>query len=66
VAPRLAGIPLSDAPPVRKGFGNYFSAADLAKVAEFHPDVLLRFGFGILRGPILVSRLLETDLQQVT
>ena len=37
----------------REGFSEYFSAADLAAIGAFDLDVLVRFGFGIIRGEIL-------------
>lgn len=36
-----------------KKHSDYFSDVDLARIREAQPDVLLRFGFGILRGDIL-------------
>jgi hypothetical protein len=39
--------------PVRDGHAERIADADLARLQEHRPDVLLRFGSGILKGPIL-------------
>jgi hypothetical protein len=50
----LKYIPLVRVKPELKGkYSQHFSAADLAKVKAEAPDVILRFGFNILRGEIL-------------
>lgn len=50
----LSGIPLMKCRPELKGkYSQHFSAADLANVKAHSPDVILRFGFNILRGEIL-------------
>ena len=49
----LKGIPLIETTPIRKGVAKYFADADIERIATYRLDVLLRFGFGILRGKIL-------------
>ena len=50
----LENTPVRPCTPVRTGrFGETFSAADIEAIAETRPDVILRFGFGILKGDIL-------------
>ncbi|MCB0790388.1 MAG: hypothetical protein H6595_11600 [Flavobacteriales bacterium] len=50
---RIAGAPTVVCTTTRKGHGEYFSDADLDAIRGHRPDVLLRFGFGIIRGAIL-------------
>lgn len=39
---------------LKKGkFSEYFSAGDLKIIRSYHPDFILKFGFGIIRGEIL-------------
>ena len=40
-------------PELRGKFSQHFSSADIEKIKSFQPDVILRFGFNILRGEIL-------------
>lgn len=47
------GIPRIDVMPIRKGFVHRFSAEDVERVRSLDLDVILRFGFNILRGDIL-------------
>lgn len=47
-------IPVITCVPHRKGkWSDYFSNGDLQKIAAHKPDVILRFGFRILKGGIL-------------
>jgi hypothetical protein len=39
--------------PIRKKYSDYFPADDIATIMEYKLDVVLRFGFRILRGRIL-------------
>lgn len=48
------GISRIDVTPELKGkHTQYFSSADVDKVKQYSPDVIIRFGFNILRGEIL-------------
>ncbi len=38
---------------LRKGYAEYFSSDDVAKIRSYTLDFVLRFGFGILKGEIL-------------
>lgn len=49
----LAKIPTLVVAPQSKGPVDRFANADLEAIGGYNLDVLLRFGFGILRGPIL-------------
>lgn len=49
----LSGVPRIRCKPERKGISEYFAQADLDAIATHGPDVLLRFGFNIIRGPVL-------------
>lgn len=49
----LAGVPRMECAPITEGNRQLFEADDLAAMAAHRPDVLLRFGFGILKGDIL-------------
>jgi hypothetical protein len=49
----LAGIPTLEVTPIEKGFTDYFPQADIDRIKTENVDVLLRFGFRILRGDIL-------------
>jgi hypothetical protein len=49
----LAKIPTVEVSPISKGFDDYFCDEDLSKIRTFEPDVLLRFGFRILKGEVL-------------
>ena len=50
---RLIGVPRVHVQPRREGFADYFCTDDLETVRSYKPDVLLRFGFRILKGEIL-------------
>ena len=51
----LTGVPeLTQAPKAGK-FTHRFSGEDVAAVQAHKPDVLLRFGFNIIRGPMLTA-----------
>ncbi len=47
------GVPVINCRPERRGSSDYFHDEDLARIGEYRLDVLLRFGFGIIRGGIL-------------
>lgn len=49
----LTGIPVLRCTPEPEGKAQAFRSQDLAAIREHRPDVLLRFGFGILKGAIL-------------
>lgn len=50
----FSGVQRIDVVPQLKGkFSQHFSPADLERVKAHQPDVILRFGFNILRGEIL-------------
>lgn len=50
----LAHIPVLDCIPVIKGkFSEHFSSSDIAKIRSYQPDLILRFGFNIVRGEVL-------------
>lgn len=49
----LDGIASLQVQPIRKGFTDRFSEVDLATIREQQLDVIFRFGFRIIRGPIL-------------
>jgi len=51
--PLLSGVKSIEAKPVVKGFTHRFSPEDLENIRGEQLDVLLRFGFNILRGEIL-------------
>ena len=53
LAPLLPEVRSLKVDPVRKGFSDYFRDEDLALIREARLDVLLRFGFRIVRGDIL-------------
>ena len=53
LAPMLHDVPCVVVNPVRKGFTDRFTEADLAQVNAAGLDVLFRFGFRIIRGDIL-------------
>ena len=50
---KLADCPIISVVPIAKGFTHRFSPNDLQIVREQKLDVILRFGFNILRGEIL-------------
>lgn len=49
----LGNVPRMQCKPQRKGSSEYFAQPDLDAIASHAPDVLLRFGFNIIRGSIL-------------
>lgn len=50
----LGNIPLLHCVPEKKGkYSEYFTAADIAQMRAQQPDVMLRFGYNIIRGEIL-------------
>jgi hypothetical protein len=54
-SPVLQDVQQLSVMPEQKGFSDRFSAADLETVRAADLDVLFRFGFGILRGEILIA-----------
>lgn len=48
-----AGTAVIALAPKKKGIKNLFEEADIQSIAFYKPDLLLRFGFGILSGEIL-------------
>ena len=52
-SPLLMGVPRLDVQPISKGFVHRFPPEDVQKILEYKLDVLLRFGFNILRGDVL-------------
>jgi len=53
VREHLAAVPLVEAWPRQTAFSDFLDDAALAKVAELDVDVAIRFGFRIVRGPLL-------------
>lgn len=53
LGPLLESAPRITVDPIRKGFSDYIRGEDLAAIREADLDVILRFGFRILRGGIL-------------
>jgi glycosyltransferase involved in cell wall biosynthesis/folate-dependent phosphoribosylglycinamide formyltransferase PurN len=51
--PLPSGVPTISIKPEKKGIRNFFSEESLQRIEAHKPDVLLRFGFGILSGQIL-------------
>lgn len=51
--PLLDGVQWLTVKPRRSGFVHRLAEHDLARIKAAQPDLLLRFGFNILRGPIL-------------
>lgn len=49
----LSGVPVVRCTPALQGHARHFSPKDLEAIRGHGPDVLLRFGFGILKGAIL-------------
>lgn len=49
----LAALPSIFARPRRTVFSDYFDAASLGQMSALKPDVVIRFGFRILRGEVL-------------
>lgn len=46
-------IPSLPITPIQKKYSDYFQKEDLDKISALKPDIILRFGFRILRGEIL-------------
>ena len=53
LASLLATVPRLQVEPTRKGFSDYFKDEDVAAIREANLDVILRFGFRIIRGAVL-------------
>jgi hypothetical protein len=53
ISATLAGVPRMACTPIAYGHGQGFERDDLAAIEAHRPDVLIRFGFGILKGDIL-------------
>lgn len=53
VAPLLEGVPVVKVRPVKKRFSDYFEPSAVAEIRAHDLDVVLRFGFRILRGEAL-------------
>lgn len=53
VSPLLASVPLLPVTPEKRRFSDRITASDVAKIRKHKLDVLLRFGFRILKGEIL-------------
>ena len=49
----LSHFPIMECRVEQKKFSDVFKQIDVNKIAEYQPDIILRFGFRILRGPIL-------------
>jgi len=52
---QLASIDVLRVNPIAKGFVDRFTAEDVAQIRGYRLDVLLRFGFNILKGDILTA-----------
>jgi hypothetical protein len=53
LAPFFKGKPVLAVTPIRRKFVDRFMSDDIAKIKAFDLDVVLRFGFNIIRGEIL-------------
>jgi hypothetical protein len=53
ISSSISGVPVLEVQPIEKGFSDYFSPEDIQAITDHQPDVLIRFGFRILRGDIL-------------
>lgn len=51
----LNGIPIIKVKPIAKNKSDYFENKDIIKIKHHNIDILIRFGFGMLRGEILQS-----------
>lgn len=49
----LAGVPALEVTPIKQGFTDRFPADAVAAIKSYDLDVLIRFGFNLLRGDIL-------------
>lgn len=48
-------IPSLNITPIQKKYSDYFQEDDIAKIKAYQPDIILRFGFRILKGEILFA-----------
>jgi hypothetical protein len=55
IAPAIGGVEVLEAAPIRTQFVDRFADTDVARVKAANLDVLLRFGFRIIKGGILGS-----------
>jgi hypothetical protein len=55
IGARLAGVDRISVVPISKGFIHRFTAEDIEEIRKRGLDVILRFGFNILRGDVLRS-----------
>lgn len=46
-------VPQFSVSPIQKKYSDYIKSEDLEKISKYQPDLILRFGFRILRGEIL-------------
>ena len=46
-------VPTLEIAPIQKKYSDFFPAEAIAKIKSYHPDVIIRLGFRILRGEIL-------------
>jgi methionyl-tRNA formyltransferase len=46
-------IPILEINPIQKKYSDYFQKEDIEKIRTYQPDIIIRFGFRILRGEIL-------------
>lgn len=53
VSTLLAAVPRISVVPISKGFTHRFASEDVATIRSYDLDVILRFGFNIIRGEIL-------------
>lgn len=50
---KLCGLPVLDVAPIRRNYSEYFPPEAIEAVRQHNLDIILRLGFGILRGDIL-------------
>ena len=53
--PTFSGTPVLRVAPIQRKVSDSFRDDDLTRIAAYHPDVLVRLGFRILRGKILTA-----------
>src|SRR3984885_13039568 len=53
VQERLPGVPVLQVEPMRKGFTDRLKDSDVEAMRAGNLDVIFRFGFRIIRGPVL-------------
>jgi hypothetical protein len=46
-------VPIISCAVIKKGVGEYFQKVDIDQIALYKPDIIIRFGFNILKGEIL-------------